>query len=193
VPFVKRRRVPPPPLAEMRRGGKVNLLPRTVVAGSVRIIEFLLVALIGFGIYLGYVEREGMHTHIIYLIAVLIAATATTLTFEAFSLYEIPTELHTFPSHSAAAILPKTFNYFALRAICGNPRMSWSRKLTGIVERNLVRREGRGGHKPRPVTIAAAARQPQFREESTMTAMMNRSFAAPVPMPTDPTLSPIWH
>jgi hypothetical protein len=50
VPFVERRRVPRPPLAEIRRGGTVNLLPRTVVAGSVRIIEFLLVALIGFGI-----------------------------------------------------------------------------------------------------------------------------------------------
>jgi Undecaprenyl-phosphate glucose phosphotransferase len=90
VPFVERRRVPRPPLAEIRRGGTVNLLPRTVVAGSVRIIEFLLVALIGFGIYLAYVEREGMHSHIIYLIAVLIAAMATTITFAAFSLYEIP-------------------------------------------------------------------------------------------------------
>ena len=89
VPFVERRRVPRPKLAEIRRGGKVNLLPRTVVAGSVRIIEFVLVAVLGFGIYLGYVEREGMHTHIIYLAAVLVAATATTLTFEAFNLYQI--------------------------------------------------------------------------------------------------------
>jgi hypothetical protein len=38
------------PFVEIRRGGKVNLLPRTVVVGSVCIIEFLLVALIGFGI-----------------------------------------------------------------------------------------------------------------------------------------------
>jgi Undecaprenyl-phosphate glucose phosphotransferase len=89
VPFVERRRVARPPLAEIRRGGKVNLLPRTVVAGSVRIIEFLLVALIGFAIYLGYVEREGMHSHVIYLGAVVVAATATTLTFEAFSLYQV--------------------------------------------------------------------------------------------------------
>jgi FlaA1/EpsC-like NDP-sugar epimerase len=89
VTFVERRRVPRPPLAEIRRGGKVNLLPRTVVAGSVRIIEFLLVAVVGFAIYLGYVEREGMHSHVIYLIAVVIAATATTLTFQAFNLYQV--------------------------------------------------------------------------------------------------------
>jgi hypothetical protein len=90
APFVERRRVPRPKLAEIRRGASLNLLPPSVVAGSVRIIEFLLVAVLGFAIYLAYVEREGMHSHIIYLVAALIAATATMLTFQAFNLYEIP-------------------------------------------------------------------------------------------------------
>ena len=90
VPFVERRRAPRPRLAEIRRGANLNLLPPSVVTGSVRIIEFLLVALLGFAIYLLYVEREGMSTHIIYLIAVLIAATANMLTFQAFNLYEVP-------------------------------------------------------------------------------------------------------
>ncbi len=89
VPFVERRRAPRPPLAEIRRGGEVKLMPPSVVAGSVRIVEFLLVAVLGFAIYLGYVEREGMHTHVIYLIAVLTAASATILTFQAFNLYQI--------------------------------------------------------------------------------------------------------
>jgi Undecaprenyl-phosphate glucose phosphotransferase len=89
APFVERRRVPRPPLAEIRRGGEVNLMPPSVVAGSVRIVEFLLVAVLGFAIYLGYVEREGMHTHIIYLVAVVTAATATVLTFQAFNLYQV--------------------------------------------------------------------------------------------------------
>src|SRR5512143_422304 len=84
VPFVERRCVPRPKLAEIRRGASLNLLPPSVIAGSVRFIEFLLVVVLGFAIYLGYVEREGMHSHIIYLMAVLIAATATILTFQAF-------------------------------------------------------------------------------------------------------------
>lgn len=51
--FPDRRRTPRPPLAEIRRGGKLNLLPPTVVSGAVRIVEFLIVAALGFGIYLG--------------------------------------------------------------------------------------------------------------------------------------------
>ena len=47
--------MPRPKLAEIRRGASLNLLPPSVVAGSVRIIEFLLVAVLGFAIYLAYV------------------------------------------------------------------------------------------------------------------------------------------
>jgi Undecaprenyl-phosphate glucose phosphotransferase len=90
VAFLERRRAPRPRLAEIRRGASLNLLPPSVVAGSVRIIEFLLVAALGFVIYLAYVEREGASTHLIYLAAVLIAATANTLTLQALNLYEIP-------------------------------------------------------------------------------------------------------
>jgi len=90
VPFIERRRHPRPRLAEIRRGATLNLLPPSVVTGSVRIIEFLLIAVLGFAIYLLYVEREGTSTHITYLIAVLIAATANMLTFQAFNLYEVP-------------------------------------------------------------------------------------------------------
>lgn len=86
VAFLERHRAPRPRLAEIRRGASLNLLPPSVVAGSVRIIEFLLVAALGFVIYLAYVEREGASTHLIYLAAVLIAATANTLTLQALNL-----------------------------------------------------------------------------------------------------------
>ncbi len=90
VPLIERRLAPRPRLAEIRRGANLNLLPPSVVTGSVRIVEFLLVALLGFAIYLLYVEREGTSTHVIYLAAVLIAATANILTFQVFNLYEVP-------------------------------------------------------------------------------------------------------
>jgi Undecaprenyl-phosphate glucose phosphotransferase len=86
----ERRRAPRPRLAEIRRGAKLNLLPPNVVTGAVRMVEFLLVAALGFAIYLGYVEREGQSAHIIYLGAVLTAAAANTLMLQAFDLYSVP-------------------------------------------------------------------------------------------------------
>jgi len=85
-----RRRTPRPPLAEIRRGGKLNLLPSIVVTGAVRIVEFLLVVTLGFAIYLAYVEHDGESAHIVYLGAVLIAATANMLILQALDLYRMP-------------------------------------------------------------------------------------------------------
>lgn len=53
-------------------------------------VEFVLVAALGFGIYLAYVEREGENAHLVYLGAVLIAATANMLMFQALDLYRVP-------------------------------------------------------------------------------------------------------
>ncbi len=88
--FNERRRSPRPPLAEIRRGANLNLLPPVVVTGAVRTIEFLLVAGLGFAIYLAYVEEKGQSAHLVYLAAVLIAAAATALMFQAFDLYNVP-------------------------------------------------------------------------------------------------------
>ena len=88
--FPERRRTPRPRLAEIRRGAKLNLLPPIVVTGAVRMIEFLLVAALGFAIYLGYVEREGQSAHLIYLATVLTAAAANSLMLQAFDLYSVP-------------------------------------------------------------------------------------------------------
>jgi Undecaprenyl-phosphate glucose phosphotransferase len=88
--FRDRRRVPRPPLAEIRRGASLNLLPPIIVTGAVRAVEFLLVAGLGFADYLGYVEREGQSMHLVYLAAVLTAATANTLLLQALDLYSVP-------------------------------------------------------------------------------------------------------
>ncbi len=88
--FVERRRAPRPPLAEIRLGANLKLMPPIVVTGAVRMIEFLIVAGLGFGIYLGYVEREGQSAHIVYLVTVLTAALANTLMLQAFDLYSVP-------------------------------------------------------------------------------------------------------
>jgi Undecaprenyl-phosphate glucose phosphotransferase len=88
--FQERRRAPRPRLAEIRRGAKLNLLPPIVITGAVRAIEFLIVAALGFAIYLGYVEREGQSAHVIYLAAVLTAAAANTLMLQVLDLYGVP-------------------------------------------------------------------------------------------------------
>jgi FlaA1/EpsC-like NDP-sugar epimerase len=89
APFRERRRTPRPRLAEIRVGASFNLLPPIVVTGAVRMIEFLIVAALGFAIYLGYVEREGQSTHVVYLVTVLTAALATSLMLQAFDLYSV--------------------------------------------------------------------------------------------------------
>jgi Undecaprenyl-phosphate glucose phosphotransferase len=88
--FRERRRTPRPRLAEIRVGARFNLLPPIVVTGAVRMIEFLLLAALGFAIYLGYVEREGQSTHVVYLVTVLAAAVANTLMLQALDLYSVP-------------------------------------------------------------------------------------------------------
>jgi Undecaprenyl-phosphate glucose phosphotransferase len=90
VTLPERRRSPRPRLAEIRRGAKLNLLSSIVVTGAVRMIEFLLVATLGFAIYLAYVEREGQSAHLVYLGAVLLAAATNMLIFQALDLYRVP-------------------------------------------------------------------------------------------------------
>jgi Undecaprenyl-phosphate glucose phosphotransferase len=88
--FKERRRSPRPRLAEIRQGANLRLLPPTVVTGAARIAEFLLVATLGFVIYLFYVERVGPPTHLVYFVAVLIAASANTLILQTLNLYQVP-------------------------------------------------------------------------------------------------------
>ena len=88
--FPERRRSLRPRLAEIRRGANLDLLPPMVVTGAIRAIEFLLVAGLGFAIYLGYVKRDERSAHLIYLAVVLTAAAANTLMLQTFDLYSVP-------------------------------------------------------------------------------------------------------
>src|SRR3990172_3873653 len=88
--FHERRRAPRPRLAEIRRGASLNLLPPIVVTGVLRVVEFLLVASLGFAIYLSYVEHDGQSAHLVYFAAVVTAAAANTLMLQAFDLYRGP-------------------------------------------------------------------------------------------------------
>jgi FlaA1/EpsC-like NDP-sugar epimerase len=67
-----------------------TLLPPVVVAGFVRTIEFLMIAALGFGIYLLYVGREGQAAHLVYLSPVLLAAAANLLLLQMLDLYRVP-------------------------------------------------------------------------------------------------------
>lgn len=53
-------------------------------------VEFLIVAALGYGIYLGYVDQKGESVHAVYLGAVLIAAAANMAIFQALQLYALP-------------------------------------------------------------------------------------------------------
>lgn len=60
-----------------------------MVSGAVRTAEFLIVAVLGFAIYLAYVEYESEDAHLIYLGAVVVAATANMAIFQALNLYRM--------------------------------------------------------------------------------------------------------
>lgn len=86
----ERRTRPRPRLAEIKQGASLNLVPPVVVAWAVRMIEFLIVAALGFGIYVLYVGHEGQAAHLIYLSPVLLAASANLLLLQMLDLYRVP-------------------------------------------------------------------------------------------------------
>ena len=123
--FRERRRAPRPRLAEIRLGAKFNLLPPIVVTGAVRMIEFLLVAALGFAIYVGYVENA----HMFYLVTVLTAAGANTLMLQAFDLYSVP----------ALSAFVRSFTRLA-RGLDGGHGRSDGRRLSRQSRRRLLPR-----------------------------------------------------
>lgn len=89
LPFPDRRKAPRPPLAEIRRGGTLNLVPPVVITGVVRVTELLLIGVLGFVIYLSYVEYEGERTHLFYLAAVVVAALGYMAIAQVLNLYRV--------------------------------------------------------------------------------------------------------
>ena len=78
-----------PRLGRFRFSDAASLISPRVLTGAVRLIEFLLIAILGYAIFYIYVDEPGPFGHIFYAVAVVITATASILTFQSFQLYDI--------------------------------------------------------------------------------------------------------
>lgn len=90
---VERRRHPRPKLADFRFTDTAGLISPVVVTGVVRLVEFVLVSCLGFAIFHAYLGGpsafEGYMGYALYGFAILTAAGASSLSFQAFRLYDL--------------------------------------------------------------------------------------------------------
>ncbi|MEM8743223.1 MAG: hypothetical protein AAGF14_01165, partial [Pseudomonadota bacterium] len=88
-----RRAGPRPRLGNFQFSTGDRLISPQVVTGSARLIEFLLIAGFGYGIFFSYIHADAGLTdqagHILYAIAILIAAAGSILCFQSLRLYDI--------------------------------------------------------------------------------------------------------
>jgi len=88
-----RRAAERPRLGRFNFSGAASLISPRVVAGGTRLVEFVLIALLGYGIFAFYVDNApGLPGHFgqfMYIMAVLVAAAVSVLSFQAFHLYDI--------------------------------------------------------------------------------------------------------
>ena len=88
-----RRESSRPRLGNFQFSGAASLISPRVVTGSVRLIEFLLIAALGYGIFYSYIDQgaalPGHIGHALYTVAILSAAAGSVLSFQAFQLYDI--------------------------------------------------------------------------------------------------------
>ncbi|HDO51537.1 MAG TPA: hypothetical protein ENH05_02245, partial [Rhizobiales bacterium] len=82
-----------PRLGRFNFSGAASLISPRVVTGGARLIEFVLIAALGYGIFYAYVDdAPGLPEHIgqlLYIVAILAAAAVSVLSFQAFHLYDI--------------------------------------------------------------------------------------------------------
>ncbi len=92
-PAVDRRLNPRPKLAEFRFSDTAGLISPIVVTGVVRLVEFVMVACLGYAIFHAYLggpsAYEGYMGYVLYGFAILTAAGASSLSFQAFRLYDL--------------------------------------------------------------------------------------------------------
>ncbi len=88
-----RRAAPRPRLGNFQFSSGASLISPQVVTGSARLIEFLLIAGLGYGIFLSYIHADSAPVdrlgQILYGVAILIAAAGSVLSFQALRLYDI--------------------------------------------------------------------------------------------------------
>ncbi len=85
----ERRKHDRPRLGRFRFSDVSSMISPRVVSGSARIIEFLLIACLGYGIFYVYVDQPGPFGHMFYASAIILTAFASILGFQSFHLYDI--------------------------------------------------------------------------------------------------------
>lgn len=78
-----------PRLGRFRFSDAASLISPRVVTGAARLIEFLLIAVLGYTIFYVYVDEPSPFRHLFYVVAVVMTATASILGFQSFQLYDI--------------------------------------------------------------------------------------------------------
>ena len=78
-----------PRLGRFRYSNTASLVSRRVVAGATRLIEFILIASLGYGVFYAYIDHPTQIGHMLYALVILATAAATILGFQAFHLYDI--------------------------------------------------------------------------------------------------------
>jgi Undecaprenyl-phosphate glucose phosphotransferase len=88
-----RRESSRPRLGNFQFSDASKLISPRVVTGSTRLIEFLLIATLGYGIFYSYIDQAtALPDHIghaLYTVAILCVAAGSVLSFQAFQLYDI--------------------------------------------------------------------------------------------------------
>ncbi len=82
-----------PRLGRFNFSGASSLISPRVVTGGARLIEFIMIAALGYGVFYAYIDNaSGLPVHIghfLYVMAILTAAAVSVLSFQAFHLYDI--------------------------------------------------------------------------------------------------------
>jgi len=85
-----------PRLGRFRFSDAASLISPRVVIGAARLLEFLLIAGLGYAIFYFYVDQPGPLRQMFYAVAVILTATASILGFQSFQLYDITVLSNTF-------------------------------------------------------------------------------------------------
>ena len=78
-----------PRLGRFKFSNTESLISPRVVTGAARLIEFLLIAGLGYGIFYAYINQPSYLQFLIYTIAIPVTAATSILGFQAFQLYDI--------------------------------------------------------------------------------------------------------
>ena len=109
-----------PRLGNFQFSDAASLISPRLVTGGVRLLEFILIAILGYGIFYTYLDQAtaplGHIGHVLYIIAILVAAAGSVISFQAFQLYDIAI-LSSISRQFARILMAWTLVFSALMAI----------------------------------------------------------------------------